>query len=603
MDKRGLTPFLVALLAWFPFAPCWQSDDFIAVHYATDLSRVLRDFTGNQYGLEGLVWFYRPLVTLSFWCDGVLAGRDPELWCTVAHVSNALAHALSALLLQRLLGRFVPAAIATWAAVLWAVSPSHAGAILWAVGRVDAHATVWILLCALAFVRWQEGTQRTRALALGAQVLALMTKELALVLPGIVLVLGCALGPPGARLRAALRGVWPFVVVQILYLGWRYYLFGRLIGGYEGATTAHAGMAGGLLAWTWYLLSPLAAPLVEVPRLFAWLGLAPAAIGAWIAVRSGRSRLLLACLLLFVGCALPAFQFWPHTQDPKNLRYFYLAFAALAPILALGGARTAVPVLLLLIAPWYVVRSAYAAGPGNPISRRAEQLPAGPVLVEDLLRATQIAVYYHLGVDRMTMPPFGRGRQRPFAFRPLVDRPDPFRPGEIAAIPGFTPMVAWETQSRSRARSRIERCEAVLDGPERWTSQLFWDLHRERTQAAFVIRGLRAPSYRITVFTAGGYLTAVCADEAAPGSADGRVRYQSWLAGRTAGQGEDARMAFGLVTPTVLDLDTRFPVFVEAGGGTPFAATHAARSLLWIEFERDFAEWAHGRVADRRGGD
>ena len=63
---------------WWPWEPYWQSDDFIALHYAQDLDRALRDFTGPQYGATDLWWFYRPFVTLSFWLEQAIAGADSK---------------------------------------------------------------------------------------------------------------------------------------------------------------------------------------------------------------------------------------------------------------------------------------------------------------------------------------------------------------------------------------------------------------------------------------------------------------------------------------------------------------------------------------------
>ena len=79
-----LIPLLVVAL-WWPIGTYWQSDDWLAIHHAFDAGRALSDFTGNQYGLEGLVWFYRPMITLSFWADSLTAATSPFFF----HFSNA----------------------------------------------------------------------------------------------------------------------------------------------------------------------------------------------------------------------------------------------------------------------------------------------------------------------------------------------------------------------------------------------------------------------------------------------------------------------------------------------------------------------------------
>ena len=113
---------LLALLAWWPLSPYWQSDDFLAITYASDPRRALADLTGNQYAAPAMVWFYRPLITLSFALDAWLGGADPF----VAHLSNAIAHALSTLLLTRLGRRLLGNQSGLCLGLLWGLWPTHA---------------------------------------------------------------------------------------------------------------------------------------------------------------------------------------------------------------------------------------------------------------------------------------------------------------------------------------------------------------------------------------------------------------------------------------------------------------------------------------------
>jgi hypothetical protein len=116
-----LLPALAAA-AWWPDAPYWQSDDFLAIQYANNGARVLADFAGPQYGATDVWSFWRPLITASFWLDQQLGGPFPP----VSHVSNVLAHALSALLVAAVWRRFLRPASAFVGALLWALLPSTA---------------------------------------------------------------------------------------------------------------------------------------------------------------------------------------------------------------------------------------------------------------------------------------------------------------------------------------------------------------------------------------------------------------------------------------------------------------------------------------------
>ena len=124
-----MLPLLVAAL-WWPIDSFWASDDFLAVYYAQDLSRALSDFVGPQYAATDIWLFYRPLITLSFWLDTAMAGANP----VISHVSNVLAHAVSALLVGLLWRRLLDDGRAFAAGLLWAIAAGHIGTVAWAVG-------------------------------------------------------------------------------------------------------------------------------------------------------------------------------------------------------------------------------------------------------------------------------------------------------------------------------------------------------------------------------------------------------------------------------------------------------------------------------------
>ena len=598
---------MIVVAVWWPLASYWQSDDWIAVQHASDPARALGDLAGNQYGLGGVVWFYRPLVTLSFALDTWLGGGAPF----VAHLSNAVAHGLAAMLLGMLVCRFLGARAGWWAAIIWACSPIHAGSVMWAVGRVDSHAVPWMLLSALLLVRFIDGARRSRAPALAAFVAALCTKELAVAMPGIAAVLCFGLAGHGARLRAAARGSWPFFAVLAAYFGWRYLLFGRFIGGYGGGDLDPLRLLLGLETWTQRGLNPLSllsadglAPLsLDASWLdWRWIGFLPAAAAVgWLAC--SRPMVLVGVAALYVGCAIPAVQFWTSTDDLKNLRYFTLPFAPLAAMLAIGGARTAVPVLLLTALPLLEIRSDYAQ---TCISARKihslileqdKELDDGPMFIWGLPRenSKQNVISYHLGVDRIVGPPFGQSSRRVFALRPLSPRPEAARIpyGETKGLPhGHTVSLMRATGTFVLTPDQGPEVSAHIEGPAALTSEVLTDISKDLIAPTFVIDGPRASHYRITTFTAGGYIACVLPNEAAAGEAGGRVPLASWLKAETT---PPAVVVRELEVPTALDLELRFPVLIEAGVRSDttgrFTATAVASDLLWVQFDRDYAEF------------
>ena len=79
---------LLSLLVWWPVASYWQSDDFMALHYTTNWANTWSDFVGGQYGLESLVIFYRPLITLSFALEQAIGSWSQPF---LSHFTNILA--------------------------------------------------------------------------------------------------------------------------------------------------------------------------------------------------------------------------------------------------------------------------------------------------------------------------------------------------------------------------------------------------------------------------------------------------------------------------------------------------------------------------------
>jgi hypothetical protein len=605
--RRLPLPWLIAVLitaVWWPIDTYWLSDDWLAVHYASDFGRALRDFAGNQYGLPGVVWFYRPLITLSFALDYAVAGTDPFF----AHLSNAVALGVSAMLLGLIAHRFFGAAAAWWTALVWGTAPLHAGSVLWAVGRVDSHTVVWILASASCLVRWCDGARRARAAALLCAGLALASKELAVVLPGIAAVLCWALAPPGRRWSRAWSGSWPFFALLVPYGALRLLLFGRLVGGYSGEALAPHALAAGFGTWTARALDPLAylsaeglAPF-DLPAdllRFWWIGLVPAAAGA-LALALRRPAALLALAALYVGCAIPMAQFWPHVDGIANLRYLTLPFAALAAVVAGGRAWTAVPALALCVLPHLEVRRDWLESFARTkrIHDFAEEacrhLPRGPVFVAGLARQNEKrdVVEFHVGVDRMLEPPFGAGH-RVYALRPLSNLPGAHRipHGDTVGLPvGYTLALMGSTGILQLEQQALPAFDAAIEGEHRLTPVTLYAIRDG--DGAFVLGTPRASHYRITLFTAGGYLSCTLPNEAPPQVDGGRVALGKWLAAET---GHGTFAATDLCVPAALDLEPRFPVLIEGGrqeetaAGPVFEATHAARAFVWIEVDRAYA--------------
>ena len=595
--------FVLVLAACFPLHPYWQSDDFVAVTYASSASRAFSDFAGNQYGLEGVVWFYRPLITVSFWLEQALGGGPHP---ALSHIGNAVAHAASAVLLGAIAARLLGPMRGWLAGLCWGLSPSHAGAVFWAAGRVDAHTAVWIGLACLLQVRAIRRQGRGRWLALLALAAALCSKEHAVVTPLLFVGLGLTLGRPGQRVRAVLQS-WPAFALVAAYFGLRTALFGQL-GGYDAAAGRDLlGQIAGLGDTTLTLLNPLRRlghSVAAIPDFVVVLGYAPAALAIGTILRRRQTRALIGCFVAYVVLALPAFPFWAQ-QGVESLRYSYFSFAALALLLAAGGPVPILASLAVFALPtveqhrdWFAAYADVRAHHQALLEDRTE-LPAGPLFVAGLPRQNErrTVVELHLGVDRLLQPPFvARDPRRVFALRPLTTRADarvvPY--GEMEGLPFRAPTLRFEGAESRSVLPPADLPDLELDGVTRVATSSLDALNRGEVEATLTARSVRASKFRVTVFTACGYLSVEVPD--AGTGADGSIGLRDVLVARhVLRDGADQEHAlFALAIATTFDLDTTFPVLVEALDADG-VTTHANRRPWMLTFDRELHAFTHPR--------
>ncbi len=610
---------LCALLAWWPIGSYWQSDDFLAVHYARDLGNVLRDFVGPQYGATDVWLFYRPLITASFWLDQQLGGAEPF----VAHLGNVLAHAASALLGALLWRRFLPDGRAFAAALLWTILPGHVGSLAWAVGRVDSHTTVWILGALLAFVRHCERSgrgERTRRwphlLLTG---LALLSKELAFVLPPLATLLAAVLAPPqplARRLGTALRRTAPMWLLFGGYLLWRLFVLGRL-GGYLAAAVDPAATLRGLaqfvadtlVPWRW---------AHDVGAIWLWLAALPVLLAAFAAAT--RPRLLGGAVLTFLIACAPLLPFLADAGNPHNLRYLYLPSLALAGLCAARHAALPLLAAACCVLPLASVRTAQfaadreSAAMHTALLREVADGERGPMFVAGMPHANArgTAVQLHFGVDRMLEPPFGPGGVALYALRPLAETPGVFRlagPGEAPfALPEGSTWFFAGASALGRAPETLPLPELVVDGDGvlDFGSARLLALATEGLDFGLRTHPGRPACFRLTVFTANGYLACVFTDHGPADADHGTLDARQLLAGSgTAiaryGPAPGAVLGEAMVVPTTIDRSVEFPTLLEAGdwsdGG--FVPKLRARRLLRLRFDRGYPAWV--RLVQGRG--
>jgi protein O-mannosyl-transferase len=290
---------------------------------------------------------WHPLTWLSLQLDATLFGTSPEGF----HRTNVLLHAINAglfFLLARRLG--MTALCALFTAGLFAVHPVHVQSVVWVTERKDVLSTLFWLLALIAYVRTIDGPSiRWWACAVGAMLLSLMAKPMAVTLPFVLLLLDYwplrSRRAPRATLTRLILQKLPLLLLVAAYSAVVFEVQRRsgAVGSAEAvplssrlavAVTAYANYLR-LLIWPWPLLVlyPFAARNWSEPAVWGSLALL---MGITMSVVSTRRRWpwLLVGWLWFVGTLVPVIGLVQIGEHAYADRYAYIPFQGLS--LAIG---------------------------------------------------------------------------------------------------------------------------------------------------------------------------------------------------------------------------------------------------------------------------
>lgn len=169
---------------------------------------------GSFLGGGGVEMFYRPLLMLSTMVDAHLFGGSIQGW----HLLNITFHAMSSLLVFTLFRKAGYRDRSLLLALVFAVHPALAQAVGWVPGRTESFLALFVLASFNFFLDYLAGGRASSAvlhlLCLG---LALLSKELAVVVPFVCAAYAVLMGPsPAPR-----RRLWAVAVGWLALLaGW-----------------------------------------------------------------------------------------------------------------------------------------------------------------------------------------------------------------------------------------------------------------------------------------------------------------------------------------------------------------------------------------------
>ncbi len=330
---------------------------------------------------------YWPLTITTFWLEWRVWGDNP----TPYHVGNILLHAISAVLLWRVLKRLgLGQGAAGLTAAMYAVHPVTVASVAWIAERKNVLSMALYLFSILAYLRFEEDRRgRWYAIALLAFAATLLAKTSVVMLP-IVLLL-CIWWKRGRLDRGQILRLFPFLAMSLvmgLVTIWfqHHHALGGEIGRPEGMASRIA--ASGWIVW--FYLSKIALPIhlmmlyprwdIDGGRLVSYLPLAALAacfVTFWV-YRRNWGRGPLTALTYFVLMLAPALGFVDMAFMRYSLVADHLQYAAMPGMIALAAAG--------------LVRLARLQGPG-PGRHTPVALGWGLVIVLAGLTWSQARIY------------------------------------------------------------------------------------------------------------------------------------------------------------------------------------------------------------------
>jgi hypothetical protein len=145
-------------------------------------------FLEPYWPLDTGVGLYRPITILAYALQWVAGAGRPLIF----HLTSVLLYGMVAVLVLLVARRLLPATAAFAAAGLWAVHPVHVEAVANVVGQSEIVAALALLAAVLLYLRAREHGALPRSVEAAISVLyvvACLTKEHGLVLPGLLLAL------------------------------------------------------------------------------------------------------------------------------------------------------------------------------------------------------------------------------------------------------------------------------------------------------------------------------------------------------------------------------------------------------------------------------
>jgi hypothetical protein len=375
LKKNYIAIALIAVITTLAYSPVlfnfFCGDDFVHLAWLSKAidhpEMLLRNF--NHSWLEiSTTKFYRPLISVFMYTDYIL-------WRTNGfgfHLTNLLFHIANSVLVFAICGQLFEIGSGNkddskddssasftrqsflfplLGGLLFGLYPLHCEAVSWITGRVDDIVTTFYLLTVWLYIQWRLKRTKTKlVLSLLSMTLALMSKEMAVTIPALLLSLEFLLSPFKAKavslaeqIKGAIFATSLFWLLLAVYFVVRRLALGTFVGGYDDSLFFIANMREFLAGWRngLTMIAQPANQLIVGSRnigLIAWeTGALFAIAGLLLTIKQSNSKKLLPFLIVWIALALaPVYKIFSISPDLQSSRLAYLVTVPLSIVLAWG---------------------------------------------------------------------------------------------------------------------------------------------------------------------------------------------------------------------------------------------------------------------------
>ncbi len=167
----------------------------------------------NEAGLD----FWRPLVLATFALNWTIGGGEPAWF----HATNLLLHGANVLLLWSLLRSWFRVRGLAWGlAAVFALHPAQSEVVCWISGRGDSLCCFGLLVSLHGVRMLPQHSTRGMILSVLGALIAFLSKEMAVVLPALVLTERWARHPEANWRRFVAREKWPLLAAVLVTVGY-----------------------------------------------------------------------------------------------------------------------------------------------------------------------------------------------------------------------------------------------------------------------------------------------------------------------------------------------------------------------------------------------